>query len=95
MKPITIDNFITNLCLECGNGCLDLCICAETLKNMGDKYKIYTLASTLEIAGDHFRIAEQKASERDYEGSIFYYKAAYNNLKSSVNKKEIEEIEIE
>jgi len=88
MKPITTDDFIQNICHECGEECPVLCDQMRFLNNIGDKYKIYTLASSLEIAEESFKIAKIKETLKDFEGSSSYYKSAYNNLKSASTAKE-------
>jgi len=88
MKPITADSLIQDICHECGTGCQILCDKMQFFKNISERYKIYSLASNLEIAGVSFKIAQQKEASRDYEDSTFYYKKAYNDLLSAVKTKE-------
>jgi hypothetical protein len=88
MKPITVDNLIQDICHECGTGCQILCDKMQFFKNISDRYKIYSLASNLEIAGVSFKIAQQKEASGDFENSTFYYKKAYNDLLSAVKAKE-------
>jgi len=89
MKPITIDNFISNLCSECGNDCPDLCICAETLKNMNNKYKIFSLATNIEIAINDYKKGEEKESQGLISSAMTHYKNAYKHLQKAEKEKAV------
>jgi len=87
MKPITIDDFIQNICHECGAECQVLCDQMDFLKNIGDSYKIFSLASNLEIAQSDFLQGEDKEAKGNIPAAMAHYKNAYKRLQKAEKEK--------